>query len=227
MPSRLLTTTLLAPLIALALMSAAQAQQPDARASREREMLKRAQAAMQQAAGERDALQAEKATLLQERDGLKQQSERTAAELRGTRQEATSRKAEVDRLQAALAEAQRGGAAQKQAGDERESSLRGQVAGLQRELAERLAANRQLASLLEQQTVALKASEERNRNLHAMGHELIGLWLSKTALDRNLQDEPFFGLRQVAMQDRGEALRARVDALQTPSAPTATTQGTP
>jgi hypothetical protein len=205
-------------LAALFVVNSALAQQPDARASREREMLRRAQAALQQASGERDALQAEKATLLQERDTLKQQTERGADELRGSKAEAAGRKAETDRLQAALSEAQRTGSAQKQAGDEREAALRSQLAGVQRELADRSAANRQLAALLERQTGLLTASEERNRGLHAIGHELLALWLTKTPIDNAVQNEPFFGLREVAMQDRAETLRARIDALLTPTA---------
>ena len=214
-PFAVIVTSLLA---ALCLVGSVQAQQADARASREREMLRRAQAALQQAAGERDALQAEKTTLLQERETLKQQNERGAGELRGSQAEAASRKAEIDRLTAALAEAQRNGLAQKQAGDERETALRGQLAAVQRELADRSAANRQLAALLERQTGLLMASEERNRGLHALSHEMLALWLAKTSIDNAVQNEPFFGLREVAMQDRAETLRARIDALLSPAA---------
>jgi len=205
-------------LVVFVMAGSALAQQPDARASREREMLKRAQAALQQAAGERDALQAEKATLLQERDTLKQQNERGATELRGSRTEAAGRRTELERLQTALGEAQRDGQAKKQAGDEREAALRGQLTAVQRELADRLAANRQLSLLLERQTGALLASEERNRGLHAIGHEMLERWLAKTPLDHALQNEPIFGLREVAMQDTAEMLRARIDNLQTPAA---------
>jgi hypothetical protein len=44
----------------------------------------------------------------------------------------------------------------------------------------------------------------------------VNRWLSKSTTDVLLQSEPLFGLREVAMQDTAETLRARIDALQLP-----------
>jgi hypothetical protein len=45
---------------------------------------------------------------------------------------------------------------------------------------------------------------------------MVNRWLDKSATDVLLQREPLLGLREVAMQDTAETLRARINALQLP-----------
>ena len=89
--------TLVAALALITLATAALAQQPDPRATRERELLRRSQAALQEANAQRDALQAEKTTLQAEHDRLKLQTERDAAELRALRADVARFKGDGER----------------------------------------------------------------------------------------------------------------------------------
>jgi siderophore synthetase component len=208
--------TLVAALALITLATAALAQQPDPRATRERELLRRSQAALQEANAQRDALQAEKTTLQAEHDRLKLQTERDAAELRALRADVARFKGDGERGQQALADARRESSALQKAGSEREATLQQRLAEAQRELAARTQANQQVAALLEKASTRLATAEERNAGLHALAHEMVNRWLDKSATDVLLQREPLLGLREVAMQDTAETLRARINALQLP-----------
>jgi chromosome segregation ATPase len=203
-------------LAGITLAAAALAQQPDARATREREMLRRAQAAAQQATAQRDTLQAEKTTLQAEHERLKTQAEADAKELRALRAEVARGKTDGERQQTALAEARRESSALQQASGEREAALQKQLTEARSEGAARTQANRQVAALLAQASTRLASAEERNAGLHALAHDMVNRWLNKSTAEIVVQSEPVFGLREVAMQDTAETLRARINALQLP-----------
>ena len=196
--------------------SAALAQQPPA-ASRERELLRRSQAALQEATAQRDAAVAEKAALLKERDGARDEAGRVRTQ--GARTLTAQREAALTTLQALQAELQQARQrleAQTAAAAQSETAARQQVAGLRREMAERTQANTQLVAMLEKATTARAAAEQRNRDLHAMGLLLIERWKGKGLEDQAAQSERFFGLGAVRIEDSAETLRARVDALRAP-----------
>ena len=100
-PHRLCATLLT---LALLLVTAGPASaQESARVSREREALRRAQAALLQTQAERDALVAEKASASKEREALKAQLAQGQATQRSLQARSTLALAEVTRLQAELA----------------------------------------------------------------------------------------------------------------------------
>jgi dTMP kinase len=194
----------------------AAAQAADARASRERELLRRAQAALQQAQSERDALAAEKTALQVERDKLRDESARRDAELDALRAQLERGRSDASRLDATLAETRREAEAQAARSAARDAEQSQAIARLQRELAERTAANQRLVALLEATTRQRDDAETRNRQLHALGHELVDLWWAKTADEAASQSEPLFGFGRVRAETRAQALRDQVDALRAP-----------
>jgi hypothetical protein len=205
----------------LCLAAAAPAAAQDGKtASREREALRRSQAALQQAQQQRDALQAEKEAWQRTQQG-----------------QAALRKAEQDRLLAAQAEAGRLKAAQRLLQDEsgrqrqalvdaeaqaesRRAALlqahQAELAALRTERDERTQANRALTARLEASTSALDAAHERNRQLYGVAREAVERYRSKSVADQAMQGDPFFGLTAVRIESTAEDLLIRLDALRTP-----------
>lgn len=219
--SRVLPRLLAIGLLGLACLAQAQAQNAgEARASREREMLRRAQSALKEAQGARDTLTAEKTALAAERDKL-------GTELAALRQQGQARQrsqqAELQRLQADVerqaAELEALKRSSSQAAEEatrRDAEQRERIATLQRELAERTQANRTLAQLLERSSAEARAADARAAQLHALGLGLIERWRGRTQDDLAAIKEPVFGLAAVAMEGSAESLRQQLDALRPP-----------
>lgn len=202
-------------LLLLAQLGLAAAQQ--APASREREALRRAQAALRDTTAERDALRSEKAALAAQQAQAAQDlaaARASAAALRPqltqAAQEAEALRAELARLQQAhaqaLAEAQRSSA-------EREATLQQQLASTRRERDERTAANQALVALLSARTAALQDAQRRNAALHTLSRELIERWRGKTPAEALAHTETLIGIAGVRAEDQAEEWRARADAL--------------
>jgi hypothetical protein len=205
----------LSALLLTLLAGAALAQQPAP--SREREMLRRSQAALQEAAAQRDAAVAEKAAVQKERDAARDEAGKArAAAARTLGAERQRAQADLEAVRAELVQLRQQMQAQAEAAAAQEQKSAQAAAALRRELAERTLANVQLVALLEKSTGALAASEQRNRELHALGLELVERWRSKGADEQRLQAEPVLGLRAVRIEDEAEALRTRLHALRAP-----------
>lgn len=208
-----------AALLALGLVAAALAQ-PANGPSREREALRRAQAALLQSQQERDGLLAEKAALerrLQEADAAGRQGSGRLAVLQ---RDLAAQRERADKLQAEL-QAQRETAtrqteAMAQERGQAEARLREQLAQAQLELAERTGANRGLSARLEQVAVQLAEAEARNRRLHQLGSEAVELYASKNPAETLRQSDPLLGLAAVRIEGLAETLRLRLDTERLP-----------
>jgi chromosome segregation ATPase len=194
--------------------------QTDAKPSREREQLRRSQAALQAAQSRADGLEAEKAACLREKDDAgkkEQQSQRAAA--RRLQAQAEQAQGEVQRLREDLALAIKGRQQSEAALVESEGKLQQTLAQARRNEAELRAGNGALAALLELKTQALTAAEARNRELYSLGVQFLDQWLNKTVAEATVQQEPVLGLVKVGMQERAERMRASLDAQRPASAP--------
>ena len=184
--------------------------------NREREALRRAQAALQQANGERDSLAAAKAALEKDKTA-------SAALAEAARKQAGSAQAEVAKLREALAqrqtetEAERAREAEARraletAAEQREQALRQQLAQAQRTGEERAQANAALVAMLAERTTALADARQRVQQLHTLGLEAVERFRTKGLTDQALQADPLLGLTAVRLENAAEDLRTRLDA---------------
>lgn len=189
--------------------------------SREREALRRAQAALNDTRRELAALQAERAQLLRDKEAAAQQAA-TAEQARQALQAQHGRlqqqlAAQRTELQAQLAglrsaqEAEAAAAAQR----DRQAATQAatQAAALQQQLAEQKRTAASVTALLERATAALAEAEDRNRQLHALALQAVERYRSKTPTEASLQGDPLLGLTQVRIENEAEALRSQADAL--------------
>ena len=212
-PWRLAAAVLLAGACAGAL-----AQAPNA--SREREALRRAQAALQQANAQRDALQAEKAALQQAQDAEAQRAAaRVAAaqaELRRGRDAEARLQAELDQARAASAAQARQAEADAQQAAQALAELRQALAQALAERDERSAANRALVQRLAALTAELDDARRRHAALYGLGLEAVGQLRGRGAGQPAAQDDAVLGLARVRAEDQAEQLLQRLDAERLP-----------
>lgn len=189
--------------------------------SREREALRRAQAALNDTRRELAALQPERAQLLRDREAA-------AAQAAAAEQARQALQAQHGRLQQQLAalrtdqqvqlqalrsaqEAQAAADAQRHA--QATADAAAQATALQQRLAEQQRSNAAVTALLERATQALAASEDRNRQLHALALQAVERYRSKTPTEAALQGDPLLGLTQIRIDNVAEELRTQADAL--------------
>jgi chromosome segregation ATPase len=202
--------------------------QQDKPVSREREQLRRSQAALKQAQAQQEALAGEKAALEQQHKqvqgalALAQTQARTgSAEAQRLRGEGAKLRAEGERMRQEL-QAEQARAQQLQAQLDQANALlqqartahetmQQQVRDARREAAERSQANTSLTALLERATQTLAKAEERNRLMHAAASQAIERYRSKSAQDLRAQNEPFLGLTAVQIENQAEELRSELD----------------
>lgn len=197
--------------------------------SREREALRRAQAALQQAQQQRDALQAEKAALERSQADQAALAARLQAEAGATRaalQRLRDEAARVPTLEARLATEQQALASVRAQADAAASTalagqadLRQQLATLQRQHAERLAVNQALVARLAAATTALAEAQARNARMHAAALQAIHRLRDLSPRERALQADPLLGTASVRLHADAEALLLQLDAQRQPSAP--------
>lgn len=206
---------------AFALPASAQAPAGNNTVSREREALRRAQAALQQATQERDALQGEASRLKQASSAAEERLKAQTASLATAQRELKQARDESQRLQGELQTARRQQSDTRTEAqtllDAAEQRWRSERTALSAQADERLQANRVLVERLQATTTALAAAEENNRRLHALGMEVIDRYRGVTPADRLLRREPVLGLAEVAAEDAAEGLRLRLDALRVPA----------
>jgi DNA repair exonuclease SbcCD ATPase subunit len=194
--------------------------------NREREALRRAQAALQQAQQQRNALQAEKTAWEQQQaeQALQvklQQAQLAAAqaELRRLQGRAVAAKALETQLtaeQAALAGLKAQAAAEQAEARTRLDEVQRQAQQLRRDLDERTATNRALVLQLTAATEALAAASERNRQLHTIGSEAAERLRGLSPRERAWRDDPVLGLTGVRLSSEAEDLLLRLDAQRQP-----------
>lgn len=212
------TCLVLALLLSQATIAVAQAP-----VSRERELLRRTQAALRDVTGERDALRASEAALRLELEQARDAARAAAGtldavepQLARARQDAQALRAEIDALRRqhaqALERVQQEAAA-------REASLRQALAARTAESEERLAANRRVTTLLEAAQTALRDAQRRNAELAALGLELVDQWRHKTPAEAWSDTESVVGIAGVRAEDRAERWRTRIGELALPQAP--------
>lgn len=191
--------------------------------SREREALRRAQAALQQANAERQALQTEKAGWQQQQQAQAAEQQRAAArlaaaqaELRRLREAETRWQAELAQAQAAAADQARQTEAERQRAAQALAETRQALALSRAEAEERSAANRALVQRLAALNDALDDARRRHEALYGLGLEAVGQLRGRGPLQQAAQDEAVLGLARVRAQDQAEQLLQRLDAQRLP-----------
>lgn len=200
-------------LVMLALVCGSLAQAQDAKPSREREALRRAQAALRAAQSQQSQLQADKAeaeaaAIAAREDGAKRRAEadRLGALLRAREAELAQLKTQLQTTQAAREQSEQRAAASQ------EDLLR-QLQAARLEAGERQQANQALSRLLERSNIALGDAEAKNRQLHAWGLELVERYRGRSRVDEALLQDPILGLTAIRFEDQAEKLRAELAAL--------------
>lgn len=194
--------------------------------NREREALRRAQAALQQAQQQRNALQAEKTSWEQQQaeqalQAQQQQARLTTAqaELRRLKAQAvvaTALEAQLAAEQAALTGLKAQAAGQQAQARAQLDEAQLQAVQWRRELDERTAANRALVAQLTAATEALAAATERNRQLQAIGSEAADRLRGLSPREQAWRDDPLLGLTGVRLSGEAEDLLLRLDAQRQP-----------
>jgi septal ring factor EnvC (AmiA/AmiB activator) len=199
----------------------AAAQDNAGRAAREREALRRTQAALKQSQEQQAALAREKAELssqlASQRDSQGASLRRTQSQLNAAQSEAAKTRAELARVSAELAALRGQAEVDSQAAQARTQELVTRLDDAARVAAERTRTAASLTALLERATQTLAAAEKSNREMHAYGLQLIDEVRGRASTDASAAADPVLGLRQVRIENRAEALRDGLDALKLPA----------
>jgi chromosome segregation ATPase len=198
--------------IALLAIACLAAQAQDAKPSKEREALRRAQSALRAAQQQQSSLQAEKAQAESDLASAKKQAETSRARIAASEARLKAREAELEALRSQLQMAKDAQAREEAKAVQREQALQQQLQALRQEGSERMQANQALARLLERSTQALADAEAKNHQLYAIGQDLVQRYTRRSALDTALQQDPLLGLTAVRLEDQAEKLRAALDA---------------
>ncbi|MES1163226.1 MAG: hypothetical protein ABUL50_09210 [Rhizobacter sp.] len=188
------------------------AQDDGGRAGREREALRRAQAALRQAQEQQSALAREKGEVSAQRDKLGEVAKRTETQLSASRSEAARAIAQVAALTTDLRSARDQAEAQRKEAEARITELSKQLSEANRLAEERARANGGLTALLEHATRSLTAAEKANREMHAFGLQMIERLRGRGAAEDLAQNDPVLGFGKIRLENEAEALRDRLDA---------------
>jgi chromosome segregation ATPase len=182
--------------------------------ARERELLRRAQAALRDVTAERDNLRAERASLAAQLTQSKADAEsagRTANALRPQVQRAEAGREALQAELTALREQHAAAMAELQSGRQaRERELQQQVQRLRQERDERTLANQRVSALLAD-------ARRRLQELHTLSRTFIDRWRHKTPAETLAHTETLIGIAGVRAEDQAEQWRSEVDALLQPS----------
>lgn len=200
-------------IVALGVSLGAQAQ--DGKASKEREALRRSQAALRAAQEQQSALQADKAKAETDAAAALRQAASARAQIAGTAARLKDREAELETLRTQLQAARQAQQDSDAKATGREQALQQQLLTTRQESAARVQANQALAQLLERSTQALADAEAKNRQLYAIGQDLVRRWQGRSPLDTALLADPVLGLTAVRFEDQAEKLRAELETQRT------------
>ena len=217
-----------------ALVHPAQAQDDASRATREREALRRAQAALKVSQEQQAVLSREKSDLAAEKDKLDQTSKRSTSQLAVLRSDATRLRAEGVRLQSELtrltrmaseleAARVREEAEKKSAQAQAQAQAQARADDLTRRLddASRVAVDRtrtvaSMTALLERATAAVAGGEKANREMYAFGLQMIEQVRARTDTHTWLRSESVLGFGNVRTENLAEEFKDRLAALRLP-----------
>lgn len=207
---------LIAALIAVMLSAAPTVawpqQDPNKQASRERELLRRAQAAQKQAEEAKAVVEAEKSKLEAEARAARAQAVKTSGAVAKERKRADDLQASLDTItrerSGLLKDKESLGAKL----DQTETRLKAVLADLdltRQSLAARekdLAGVRQIAA---RQAAAIRVCEDKNLKLYGVAGEVMDRYRDQGVWDAVKRREPFTGLRQVEIENLLEEYRDR------------------
>ena len=192
------------------------AAQDDNHASREKEALRRTQAALRDAQQQQAALAKEKDDLTGQRDKLDESAKRSQSQLAAVRSDAARLNASLAHQAEELAATKaRDDAARKELEDRLEQQAR-RLSDAQRVADERARANAALTALLEHATRSLTAAEKANADMHALGLQMIDRIRGREGAAGAV--DPVLGFGQVHLENEAEALRDKLDAAKLPPA---------
>jgi chromosome segregation ATPase len=202
----------LATLLLMASTAALAQQAPDKQASREREMLRRAQAAQKQA---EDA----KAVLEQERSKLDAEAKAAKAQVAKTSGAVARERKRADELQVSLDAVTKERSSLEKDKDvlgtrlaDTEARLKETLAELARTRASLAAREKELAGVQQvaaQQARSIRTCEDKNLKLYGVATEVMGKYRDQGVWDAMKRKEPFTGLRQVEVENLLEEYRDR------------------
>ena len=193
----------------------------DKAASKERELLRRAQMALRAEQEQRSNLEREKGALAAERQKLQDETRRQGTQLSAVQAQARGARAQLEEARAEASKLKTELDTQRTAGEQLQAQveqLGRQLAQTRQQLTERTQANQTLIGLLERSTQALSDAETRNRELHAAGLKAVDAYRNKGVAAALSQREPVFGFGSVQLENVAEELRTQIDAQRVPSA---------
>jgi chromosome segregation ATPase len=194
------------------------AAQDDNRGSREKEALRRTQAALRQAQEQQAALAREKDDLAGQRDKLDQAARKAQGQLTASRSDAARLGASLAHANDDLAATRARDDAARKALEDRLAEQGERLAAAQRLSEERARANASLTALLEHATQSLAAAEKANGQMHALGLQMIDRLRGRESGADGTVADPVLGFGQVRLENEAEALRDKLDAAKLPAA---------
>jgi chromosome segregation ATPase len=212
MRSRRAAATLLFALTCAPLL--AQQQPADRQAARDRELLRRAQAAQKQAEEARTFVEAEKGRLAEQLQNAESTASKTAGALSRERKRADDLQRGLDEAAGArdLLRKERDGLSARLASiEEQLRDASAELSRIRRALAERDGELAEAKAFAGRENAARTDAEQKNVKLYVLSRELIERYRSQGFWDAVRRKEPFTGLKQVEVENLLEQYRDRAD----------------
>ncbi len=187
---------------------------PDKKASREREALRRAQMQLQQTQGQLATLEAEKAKLGSERDQALKESKATQAKVRKLNLSLAEEKQQAAQWLKDLETHKQDLAATQTRLADTEAKLAEAaktLAQTRQTLAQTEADKRQLEGVKSRQEREIASCESNNLKLYQTGRDLMTRFEQKSCNEILAQKEPLFGLKRVEIENLLEEYRDKLD----------------
>jgi len=202
----------LATLLLIASTAALAQQDANKQASREREMLRRAQAAQKQAENAKAVLEQEKSKLDAEAKAAKAQVAKTSGAVARERKRADELQVSLDAVTKERSSLQKDKDVLGTRLADTEARLKEALAELARTRASLAAREKELAGVQQiasQQARSIRICEDKNLKLYGVAIEVIGKHRDQGVWDAMKRREPFTGLRQVEVENLLEEYRDR------------------
>jgi len=189
-------------------------QEPNKQAARERELLRRAQAAQKQAEDAKAVLEQEKAKAEADAKAAKAQTAKVSSAVARERKRADDLQASLDASTKERAMLQKDKEAQTARAVDAEGKLKATLAELARTRDALTAAEKDLAAVRQvasQQSRSIRICEDKNVKLYGVATEVMAKYRDQGFWDAVKRKEPFTGLRQVEVENLLEEFRDRAD----------------
>lgn len=187
---------------------------PDKKANREREALRRAQVQLQQTQGQLATLEAEKAKLGGERDLALKESKAVQSKVRNLNKSLAEEKQQAAQLLKDLETHKQDLATTQTRLTDTEAKLAETAKALaqtRQTLAETEADKRQLEGVKSRQEREIASCESKNLKLYKTGRDLMTRFEQKSCNEIMAQKEPLFGLKRVEIENLLEEYRDKLD----------------